>query len=231
MEKALAADLSRLQKELEKQWKEPLRRYAALLAECVSARLTGSRDEGELYDLHITDCLYSVPLLPDSGKVIDVGSGGGLPGMVWAICRPDLSITLLDSARKKCRALEEMASLLGLANVKVVWGRCEDHALEMRESYALASARALAHTGVLGEYLAPLTALSGRVLAFKGPKGHEELQEIGARWGRLGLDAPVIVPYGPSERSYCFILWKKNAPCPKTYPRKAGTALTKDWWS
>ena len=69
---------------LEWQWHEPLYRYAELLSGCISARLTGTRGTEELYDLHVRDCLESVPLLPASGSVVDVGSGGGLPGVVWA---------------------------------------------------------------------------------------------------------------------------------------------------
>jgi 16S rRNA (guanine527-N7)-methyltransferase len=219
---------------LESLWGEKLRRYAELLASYAAARLTGSRDVEELYNLHVRDSLYSVPLLPKAGKVIDVGSGGGLPGMVWALCRPDLSVTLLDSARKKCRALSEMAKELKLENVSVIWGRCEEHALVARETYALVEARALAHTGVLAEYLSPLAAPGGRLLAFKGPKGLEELEELteaGNKWDELALSSPDLIPYGPQDRSYFFVIWKKKAPCPLTYPRKPGLALSKSWWS
>lgn len=216
--------------ELENTWEPRLRRYAELLAGCETVRLTGSRDAGELYDLHVTDSLYSVPLLPAAGSVIDVGSGGGLPGIVWAICRPDLSVTLLDSVRKKCRALEEMAAALDLGNVTVAWGRCEEHALKMRERYSFAAARALASAGVLVEYLSPLVGVSGHILAFKGPKGAGELDEVGDRWGMLGLSKPRILPYGPKDRNYSFIIWEKNAPCRPAYPRKPGLALMKGWW-
>ena len=215
---------------LETQWEGLLRHYAELLAAYAAARLTGSHDVQELYDRHIRDCLASVPLLPASGKVIDVGSGGGLPGIVWAICRPDLEIVLLDSAKKKCLAMDEFASALGLKNVKPLWGRCEEHALKTRETYALASARALAHAGVLAEYLAPLVSVGGSLLAFKGPKGTEELAEVGGRWGELGLSDPSLLPYGPEDRNYAFVVWSKDKKCSRDYPRKAGLALTKPWW-
>jgi 16S rRNA (guanine527-N7)-methyltransferase len=243
---------------LEREWEAPLRRYAKILASCASARLTGTRGAEELYDLHIRDCLHSVPLLsqsrgtlsPDNGaqgsstpahKVIDVGSGGGLPGMVWAICRPGLSVTLLDSVKKKCRAMEEMAAELGLANVSVVWGRCEEHAARARENYAFAAARALAHAGVLAEYLSPLASRGGRLIAFKGPKGEDELREVGDhRWAALGLSRPRLIPYDPGAgrrsglgevpRSYFFAVWEKNAPCPPAYPRRPGLAGAKSWW-
>jgi 16S rRNA (guanine527-N7)-methyltransferase len=171
-----------------------------------------------------------VPLLPEAGKVVDVGSGGGLPGMVWAICRPDLAVTLLDSSRKKCRALSEIAAALNLQNISVAWERCEEHALSVRESYSLAAARAVAHAGVLAEYLSPLVEKGGCLFAFKGPKGVEELAEVGGAWNRLGLGPPRLHPYGPQDRNYFFVIWKKNAPCPSAYPRKPGLALLKNWW-
>lgn len=216
--------------ELRKKWEAPLRDYAELLASCTSVRLTGSRDAEELYGFHVLDCLSSVPLLPETGRVIDVGSGGGLPGIVWAICRPDLSVTLLDSVRKKCRAAEEIVAALSLKNVTVAWGRCEEHALSMRERYAFAAARALAHVGVLAEYLSPLVETGGRLAAFKGPKGEGELEEVGDKWDLLGLSEPRILHYGPANRNYSFIIWEKTAPCRPAWPRRAGLALTKGWW-
>ncbi|MDR1978095.1 MAG: 16S rRNA (guanine(527)-N(7))-methyltransferase RsmG [Synergistaceae bacterium] len=218
-------------KDMESLWEGSLRRYSELLASYTAARLTGSRKAEELYDLHVRDSLYSAPLLPEMGEVIDVGSGGGLPGIVWAICRPDLGVTLLDSSRKKCRALLEIAAALDLKNVSVVWERCEEHALTARERYSLASARAVAHAGVLAEYLSPLVQRGGRLFAFKGPKGVDELAEVeNAQWGKLGLTPPQFLPYGPEDRSYFFALWSKKAPCPSAYPRKPGLALSKNWW-
>jgi 16S rRNA (guanine527-N7)-methyltransferase len=217
-------------KSLEFSWGEPLRRYTELLASYSAARLTGCREAEELYDLHVKDSLHSVPLLPEVGKVIDVGSGGGLPGMVWAICRPDLAVTLLDSSRKKCRALSDMAAALNLQNVSVMWQRCENHALSARELYSLASARAVARAGVLAEYLSPLVRKGGRLIVFKGPKGTDELAQVGDKWNTLGLSSPQLLPYGSQDRNYFFVLWEKNTSCPPDYPRKPGLALSKNWW-
>ena len=215
---------------LERQWHEPLFRYAELLSGCLSARLTGTRETGALYDLHVRDCLASVPLLPDSGSVIDVGSGGGLPGVVWAVCRPDLRVVLLDSVAKKCRATGEIVRALGLGNVELLCERSEDTARTRRETFALAAARAVARAGVAAEYLSPLVAVGGRLLTFKGPKAVEELAEAKGRWSRLGLREPAVLPYGPEESNLCFVIWEKAAPCPAEYPRRAGAASLKGWW-
>ncbi|MDR1740529.1 MAG: 16S rRNA (guanine(527)-N(7))-methyltransferase RsmG [Synergistaceae bacterium] len=204
-----------------------LRRYAGALS-ASPIRLTGTRDAGEIYDVHVMDCLRSLPFLPcGPSRVIDVGSGGGLPGLVWAICRSDISVTLLDSVRKKCTATEAIIAALGVKNVSVVWARCEEYAARpgVRESYALAAARAVAHTGVLAEYLSHLVAVGGRLLAFKGPKAEAEIEEIekiagtGKHWGALGLKAPEVIPYG--DGGHRFVLWEKIAHLsrPRKYPR------------
>jgi 16S rRNA (guanine527-N7)-methyltransferase len=210
---------------------EILKRYGDLLASYGGKiRLTGPSDPEILWNDHILDCLFTVSILPEKGQVLDVGSGGGLPGLVWAICRPDLEVTLLDSVKKKCGALEEMAAALELPNVRVVWGRCEEYALRERETFSLAGARAVAGTGILLEYLAPFVAVGGTVLAMKGPLYAEELEPLQGRWNRLGLAAPSIVPYGGDEKKRFLLLWKKNAPCSSRFPRKTGMAEKTFWW-
>ena len=99
-----------------------------------------------------------------------------------------------------------------------------------REAFRLAAARAVARAGIAAEYLSPLVAVGGRLLTFKGPKVGEELGEVRGRWRRLGLAEPVVRPYGPEESSRCFVTWEKTAPCPREYPRRAGTASMKGWW-
>ncbi|MBQ2617330.1 MAG: class I SAM-dependent methyltransferase, partial [Synergistaceae bacterium] len=105
-----------------------LYRYAELLASCTRARLTGTRGADEIFTLQVMDCIPSLEFLPENGRVIDVGSGGGLPGIVWAVYRPDLSVTLLDSINKKCAAVHEIIDALNITNVEVVCSRSEDHA-------------------------------------------------------------------------------------------------------
>ena len=206
-----------------------LHRYAELLSSCVTARLTGTRDAEEIYGRHIMDCMESLPFLPEHGPAIDVGSGGGLPGIVWAICRPDLEVTLLDSVGKKCRAMREIAGELGLANVTVLCARSEDAATEHREEFTLACARALANAGVTAELLSPLVRVGGTIITFKGPKFAEEIEGI-KNGRRLGLKAPVEHPYGSEGSSLRIVTWEKIAPCPRAFPRKPGMAAMKGWW-
>ena len=216
--------------ELEAAFRPALARYAELLAGCLEARLTGTRGAEELYRLHVLDCLESVPCLPASGRVADVGSGGGLPGLVWAICRPDLRVVLMDSVGKKCRAVRGIVDALGLKNVELLCARSEDAARDARESFALAGARAVASAPVTAEYLSPLVALGGTLLTFKGPRLAEEVAEVRGRWDRLGLKAPLTHHYGPQDSSRCLVLWEKAAPCPRRFPRRPGLAASQGWW-
>lgn len=208
-----------------------LREYASLLSSYSGKiRLTGPSDPEILWNDHILDCLYSVSFLPQSGSVLDVGSGGGLPGLVWALCCPHLQVTLLDSVRKKCGALTEMASAMKLNNVRIVCARCEEYAVKEREIYLLAAARALAAADVLLEYLAPFVAVSGEVLAFKGPLYLEELKPMEGKWSRLCLSAPKIHPYTTDKKERYLLLWKKEAPLHSRFPRRIGVAEKSKWW-
>ena len=205
-----------------------LYRYAELLASCTRARLTGTRGADEIYALQIQDCLPSVEYLPESGQVIDVGSGGGLPGIVWAVYRSDLSITLIDSIRKKCDAVSEIIAALGLQNVNVICARSEDFARENREAFDLAGAKALASAGVCAELLSPLVRAGGHVMTFKGEKVHDEISEVCDKWAMLGLSRPELRFYGGEAK--CIVLWEKVKKSPAEFPRRTGLAGTKPFW-
>lgn len=202
-------------------------KYAELLDSCKTARLTGTRGAQAIYELQVLDCLVSVKFLPDSGIIIDVGSGGGLPGIVWAIYRPDLKIVLLDSIAKKCLALQEITASLELKNIEIVCSRSEDFAKIHREKFDLAAAKAVASAGVTAELLSPLVKLKGRLMTFKGEKINDEISEVNNQWFKLGLRNPVINFY---ENKKCIVTWDKIMPCSKIFPRKSGLALTKKFW-
>ena len=216
---------------LVREHEKKLREYVSLLSSYEGKiRLTGPSDPEVLWNEHIIDCLHSVPYLPESGRALDVGSGGGLPGLVWALCRPDLQVTLLDSVHKKCGALEEMASALKLNNVRVVCARCEEYAVKERELFQCSAARAVAAADVLLEYLAPFVAVSGSVIAFKGPLYIEEIQPMEGKWARLGLSAPKVLTYTAGEKERFLLLWTKETHVPKRFPRKIGVAEKTKWW-
>jgi 16S rRNA (guanine527-N7)-methyltransferase len=205
--------------------------YARTLASLNrSARLTGTRAPDAIWKEHVLDCAFSLPFAPETGRAVDVVSGGGLPGIVWAVCRPRLTVVLLESVKKKCSALREIARELGLENVFVECARSEELAAQSRESFTIAASRAVGHLGVVAEYMSPLVAPGGRLLCFKGPKVRDEIEEIGAQWDGLGLEAPVLRPYSHGGRELFLALWKKSGYCPDRFPRRPGRAQKQHWW-
>ena len=208
-----------------------MRRYAELLISANEvARLIGPRDMETIWKEHILDCACALPALPEHGSVIDVGTGGGLPGMVWAICRPDLKFTLLDSITRKCVQVEKIAALMNLKNVNVVCERSEDYAKTHNEKFDAAAARAVCTAGILAEYLSPFVRRGGKLISFKGPRAQEEIDAVGGKWKTLGLSAPNIFPCGTNENSHCLVIWEKTFHAQKGYPRRAGMAEKFPWF-
>ena len=194
-----------------------LEKYLELLLSWVGKiRLTGAQTEEELREL-IQDALYIIPFLPETSssgkiKIIDVGTGGGLPGIVWAICRPDIEFTLLDSVRKKCVAVEEMCSNLELKNTSVVCERAEIYAKVTSNvhRFDVVTARAVAVAPQLIEWIAPFPKKGGLILAPKGPKYREEIAAITDKTlARLKLSSPEIIRYGPDTRENYLLIWRK----------------------
>lgn len=207
-----------------------LRNYAVLLGKCNErARLTGPSDPEILYAEHIADALPGLPYLPAEGSFVDVGTGGGLPGMVWGICRPDLKGTLLDSIGRKSKLVEEMAIALGCSNIDVVNMRSEDFARTHRERFDVATARAVAHACILAEYLSPLVKPGGRLIAFKGPGAAEEVRIPPAKWNVLGLSKPALHPYRTAGKDRFLVIWEKVSRISRQYPRNPGLAEKKPW--
>ena len=138
-----------------------LREYAAILSSYAGRiRLTGPSDPELIFRDHIEDSPAVMHLLPASGRVIDVGSGGGLPGMAWAICSRGCEMVLLDSIAKKCA---RPAGNLGQAGAEERSGPCARVRVARggERSYSAAAARAVSSLDVVLEYLAPLVAPGG----------------------------------------------------------------------
>ena len=138
--------------------------------------LTAITDEYEFILKHIIDCL-SVKF-KNVSNVIDVGTGGGFPGMILAIVNPNIQFTLMDSLGKRIHILEEEVEKLKLKNVKLIHSRVEDLGKneEYREQYDIAISRAVASLNILLEYLTPFVKVGGRIIAMKGENYQEELK-------------------------------------------------------
>jgi len=211
--------------------KEQLMYYAHILAKAnARARLTGSDDPIDIFDVHIKDCAMALPFLPCDARVVDVGTGGGLPGIVWAICRDDLSVVLLDSIRKKCELLSDMIQDLGLKNLQVCCGRVEEFALSNFERFDVAAARGVSHLGILLEYFSPLVRSGGKCLAFKGQRAFKELEEFYGEEGRLGWSDLEVWKYDLDERELFIFTWQKTRDAQMKLPRRVGIPEKRPWW-
>jgi 16S rRNA (guanine527-N7)-methyltransferase len=168
--------------------------------------------------VHVDDALAAAAFL-DQGPVVDVGSGGGSPGVPLAAARPDLHFDLLESQRRRCAFLEEVARLF--ENVAVVCARAEEHACGGgREAYGTAVAQALASPPVAVEWCLPLVRLGGRLVLFAG---ETDLERAGAAAREVGGGTPEVVPFPGTERRQ-LLVFAKVAPTPDRFPRRPGVA-------
>jgi 16S rRNA (guanine527-N7)-methyltransferase len=170
-------------------------RYAQLLAtDGVVRGLIGPREAPRLWERHLLNCAVLAEVLPDDSDVIDVGSGAGLPGLVLAIARPDLRITLLEPLARRVTFLSEVTEELALANVTVIRGRAEESSGKL--SAAVVTARAVAPLDRLARWCLPLAAPGGRLLAMKGSGAAEEIAESVSALRRAGGGPPRIFECG-----------------------------------
>lgn len=150
-----------------------------LLAMNEVMNLTAVRDATEAWDRHLLDALTVLPLLsevPDNGRVVDVGSGGGIPGIPLAIACPRLRFTLVESIQKKAGFLSTVSTALELGNVKVRAERAEQ--LDLRGVSDVVTARAVARLDVLAPLVLPLLRKGGAAFLIKGQRADEEVAEI-----------------------------------------------------
>ena len=173
-----------------------LERYAGLLAtEGVVRGLIGPREVPRLWDRHLLNCALVGPLMPEAATVADLGSGAGLPGLVLAIARPDLTVTLIEPMARRVVFLEEACAELGLDSVEVVRGRAE----ECRVHFDVVTARALAALPKLLGWGMPLVAERGQLLAMKGSSAVAEIAEASAELDRWRARAEVVTSSVPGS--------------------------------
>lgn len=177
-----------------------LTRYAELLSTAGVVRgLIGPREVPRLWDRHLLNCAVAVPLVPEGADVIDVGSGAGLPGLVWAIARQDVTVTCLEPLQRRAAFLEEAVDELGLqGRVRVVRARAEDIVRGRGPVTSLrarvVTARAVAPMDRLAGWTVPLVSPGGMLLALKGRSATEEVGAAADVLDRLGIiDVEIVV--------------------------------------
>jgi len=191
--------------------------------------LTAVRDRDQAWQKLIVDSLTLLPGLedlPDGAKLIDVGSGGGVPGIPVAVALPNLRVTLLEVTGKKARFLEDCVSKLELASVRVVQERAETLGQypAHRQAYDVAVCRAVGPMSRILEYMLPLVRVGGRVLAMKGPKLEQELDQAGDALAILGGGEVQVFDAYPDgfDQETVIVQVIKDRPTPGEYPRPPG---------
>ncbi len=205
-----------------------LARYHALLTEW-NARidLTAVLEPEEMVDRHYLDSAapLALGLIPQGARVIDVGTGAGLPGIPLCILRPDLRVTLLDAQRKRVAFLQAAIEALDLP-AQAVHMRAEDAARDEahREAYDVAVSRAVAATPTLLELTLPFVRVGGRAIAWKGPGLQAELEQARRAAHLLGgaLEGVLDAPVPGRDWQHVLLLCGKRQKTARQYPRRAG---------
>lgn len=166
-------------------------RYAELLAtEGVVRGLIGPREAPRLWDRHLVNCALLTELLPEGASVCDIGSGAGLPGLVLAIARPDLQVTLVEPLLRRTTFLEEVVEDLGLERTEVVRGRAE--ALHGTRRFQVVTSRAVAPLDRLLGWSMPLVEPEGALVAMKGTSVAAEVESARQVLADLGCAEPEV---------------------------------------
>jgi 16S rRNA (guanine527-N7)-methyltransferase len=187
-------------------------------------------------DVHIADSLSGLELEPirSAGRIADLGSGAGLPGLVLAAALPDARIDLIESIERKCAFLRDAIEWMGLPNATVVCRRSEDWAGdEGREAYDVVAARSVGRLAALAELASPLLREGGELIAWKGKRSAQEEAEAARAADRLAME-PIeirsVQPY-PASRDRHIHLLRKNGPTPNGLPRRPGMATKRPFGS
>jgi 16S rRNA (guanine527-N7)-methyltransferase len=172
-----------------------VRQYGELLAgPGVERGLIGPREVDRLWERHLMNCAAVAELIPEGSHVVDVGSGGGLPGIVLAATRADLRVTLLEPLLRRTVFLDECLDALELENAEVLRGRAEEWAGRMGAD--VVTARAVAPLERLVGWCLPLLRRGGRMLALKGDTAADELAAVAPSLAKLGAKTWNVVEVG-----------------------------------
>lgn len=186
-------------------------------------------DPAQALDVHIRDSLSAleVEAVREAGSVVDIGAGPGFPGLPLAIALPAARVDLIESASRKCGVIQRLADAAAIENARPVHARAEEWAASKgAAAYDVATARAVAPLAVLVEYAAPLLALGGLFVAWKGSPGESEVATGAIAAAELGLTplTPIAVTPYEGARDLHLYLYSKVRCTPAGFPRRAGMA-------
>ena len=228
LEDLLETDAPALRATLPTGFSDAVQRYVELLlAANARVNLTRIVEPAEVARLHLLDALSALPVLDalDPRRALDLGSGGGVPGIVLALARPGVSWTLVDSVGKKADAMRGFIEALDLRNVTVIAERAESLGRDaaQRDQFDLVAARACASLPVLAEYALPLLRVGGALVAWKGAVAAGELGAGQVASAQLGGGEPEVRPAGIAPLGgHTFVIVTKRRLTPHRFPRRPG---------
>lgn len=199
----LADGIAEMQLAVSPVQQEQLLDYLALMNKWNSVyNLTSLRDPMQMVTHHLLDSLAAVPAFAAAKNVLDVGAGGGLPGIVLAICRPDMKVSMIDTVHKKTAFLKQVKAELELSNVTVYTMKVQE--LAVNEQFDVITSRAFADLSDFLDWSGHLLLEGGRFIALKGVAPPEEQERIPEQWKVTGLQ-PLQVPKLGAERHLVFV--------------------------
>ena len=189
--------------------------------------LTAITEPDEIILKHFIDSITILKEIKNDARIVDVGTGAGFPGIPLSIMNPTPKITLVDSLNKRLIFLQEVVKKLKLENIEIVHARAEElgQNKKYRESFDVATSRAVANLSTLSEYLIPLVRINGKVISMKAGDTQDEIdgakKAIKVLGGKIEKVDEFNLPQTDIRRT--IILIKKEEKTPNKYPRKAGT--------
>ena len=185
--------------------------------------LTAIKDENQFVEKHYLDSLAIVneEEYINATSVLDLGTGGGFPGVPLAIKNPEKSFLLMDSLGKRLKIIDEIAGKLGITNIETLHIRAEDGGRDpqLRESFDLCVSRAVADLSILSEYCLPFVKVGGSFISYKGSDSEEEIDKAKTAIKMLGGEIKEIKDTVTNQK---IVIVSKIKETPKKYPRKAG---------
>jgi 16S rRNA (guanine527-N7)-methyltransferase len=199
----LAEGIAAMRLDVSPAQQEKLMDYLALMFKWNAVyNLTSLRDPMQMVTHHLLDSLAAVPAFARARNVLDVGSGGGLPGIVLAITRPEMKVSMIDTVHKKTAFLTQVKAELELTNVTVYTARVEQ--LQVSDKFDVITSRAFADLSDFVNWSCHLLADGGRYIALKGVAPKDEQERLPADWTVTGLE-PLQVPRLGAERHLVYI--------------------------
>ncbi|MDO5028160.1 MAG: 16S rRNA (guanine(527)-N(7))-methyltransferase RsmG [Bacillota bacterium] len=202
--------------------------YKLLKAGNEKTDLTNIIEEEEAYIKHFLDslCLFKVAEFYEEKKLVDIGTGAGFPGLPLKLANPNLDITLLDSLKKRLNFLDSVIDQMDLKNIHTIHMRGEDAGKDpkMRESFDLATSRAVSRLNILVELALPLVKPGGLFVAMKGKNVDQEVQEAEKAIKTLGGSLKEVIKFNltKDDNQRALVVIEKVKASPKKYPRAYG---------